>query len=506
MISGKVGIVLVLASACLTATAPISAQVRRQATAKEIAAVATPASVTILTLSESGDTLAQGSGFFVTASGVLITNWHVLRGAARAIVVRTSGPRYERVSFIGGDSVLDLAVLKVAGYGLPYLRMRESSPPVGEAVIVIGSPLGFTATVSTGIVSGLRTERGRDAVQISAPISPGSSGGAVLDASGRVFAVASWRARGGEVLNFAVPVRYAMSWVNGTLTERPLASVFNATEPSPRRQDAAARASASSPPAPRPPRTAGPAAPVLKPLPVPKRAPASSLPVSGTYLLDVEVHWDSLNLRARREGLLVLDERFDGFGLVVQSKLRFAPGDTTLLPLEISEVQSFRRMPDGRIVLDDWVTPMSGFPTADGFFLTGSGRDEDDDHYIQRMHATESSVELTKNLGVFEATWETTWYSDSGRTASPERMLWTGGVAVATTSDSIFVSLALGNSRGGSTGFEGRDVLKTDGSFAITTRNGSWLRGTVRAGLLIAEFRDRREKSYFTGSLHGTRK
>src|SRR5437870_4754176 len=95
-----------------------------------IARLATPATVTILTLSPSGDTLAQGSGFLVKPNGVIVTNWHVMVGASRAVALLSTGERFDRVSFIDGDSVADVALLKIPGYDLPVLATHSSIPEV----------------------------------------------------------------------------------------------------------------------------------------------------------------------------------------------------------------------------------------------------------------------------------------------------------------------------------------------------------------------------------------
>ena len=473
----------------------------QRASTKEIAAAATPAAVTILAIDATGDTISQGSGFFVSASGLLLTNWHVLRGATRAIVFRTVGPHYERVAFVGGDSLLDLAVLKVPGYGLPFLRTRQTSPSVGEGVTVIGSPLGFPATVSTGIVSALRSERGNEMVQISAPISPGSSGGPVLDASGLAFAVATSRARGGEQMNFAVPVRLATSWLAGSPSERSIASVFGAPATA-RGRDGAVDVS----PKPAAPRRTTLARSTWEPLPIPRRSAYASRAISGVFDVSIELYWDSLGARVRRQGLLVANEAQGGFGLMVVGRAQISPQDTGLAPFEVSMLRSLRRFDDGRVVFDDYSNPMSGYRTRDGFFLSGSGRDADGDHYVLRTHLTETSVELSKNYGLYEATWISRYRSDTASYPSAGTLAWSGGVAVVTLNDSIYVSVALRNTIGGTTVFEAHNVFSSDGEFDLVHRNGSRLKGSVHAGTLVAEFHDQRDHAFFTGTLRATRK
>ncbi len=197
-------------------------------TTAQVAEKATPATVTIVTLGAADDTIATGSGFIVRSDGVIVTNWHVLRGAAAAVVVRANGEAFRRVSFLDGDSTADIAIIKVPGYDLPVLTPRSTTPAVGERVIAIGSPLGLSRTVTEGIVSADRIVDGREYVQVSAAISPGSSGGAVLDSEGRVFAISTAFIEGGQQLNFAIPVRYALGLMRSNLSERTLSSVFGA--------------------------------------------------------------------------------------------------------------------------------------------------------------------------------------------------------------------------------------------------------------------------------------
>ncbi len=483
------------------------AQSKAAGSTAAIAAAATPATVTILAIAADGDTISQGSGFFVSASGVLVTNWHVLRGAARAIVVRTEGPKYERVAFIAGDSAIDLAVLKVPGYGLPFLPMRSTTPKVGESVTVIGSPLGFASTVTTGIVSALRTERGRDAVQISASVSPGSSGGAVLDATGKVFAVASWRVRGGEQMNFAIPLRYASGWISGPLAERSVASVFaGALISDARRQVVGAPAARTPDREPTPARGAPAAALFWGPMAIPRRVSDSpDAALQGVFTFDTEIFYDSLDYRARRSGILIMDEILDGIGWIVLTSWRATPRDTTNDALEIYQIRSVRRTSDGRIVLDAGGNAYTGYRTAKGYFLASSGRDRDGDHYLLRMVAAQETPKPSDNLGLYDATWVTTWIDTAG-TRATTRVAWAGSVAALTANDSIYISFALTNDKGGSAGTGGRGPIDKDGVFALESKDGSFVKGTLRAGLLVADYFDVRDGGGFIGKLRGTRR
>lgn len=213
-------------AAYLTLTVGAVAQNRPALTTVQVAKLANPSTVTIVTLGSASDTLAVGSGFVVDAQGIVVTNWHVLEGARKAVIELPGGERFEAVRFLAGDSLADLALLKFPGFDLPALTTRTSIPEPGEKVVVIGSPLGLSETVSEGIVSAVRVLDGRQLVQMSAPISPGSSGGPVLDDRGRVFAVATSYLRKGQQLNFAVPIRYALGLLTEQNTPQALELVF----------------------------------------------------------------------------------------------------------------------------------------------------------------------------------------------------------------------------------------------------------------------------------------
>lgn len=176
---------------------------------EELSARATAAVVMIQV--EVGDRSRQGSGFLVREDGLILTNHHVIRQATSARVQLSTGDLYDRVAVLATDERRDLAVLKISGFALPILPLGNSDRVrIGSDVVAIGSPMGLENTVSTGIVSGRRTEpEGFRLLQITAPASTGSSGGPVLDRAGRVVGIAASQFRNGQNLNFAVPINYA---------------------------------------------------------------------------------------------------------------------------------------------------------------------------------------------------------------------------------------------------------------------------------------------------------
>ena len=219
LVTGIVALLLLSASSGV-------AQQQPELNAEQIAREGRASTVTIFALGARGDTIGIGSGVSIRAGGVILTNWHVLQGASAAIVRIADGRSYRRVSFLDGDSTVDVALIQVDGADLRPARVTPDIPSVGSRVLVIGAPEGLTFTVSDGLVSAIRMYESNSLIQISAAISPGSSGGPVFDKYGRVFAIASLTLNKGQLLNFARPVRYAMALLPFATKPRAIASVF----------------------------------------------------------------------------------------------------------------------------------------------------------------------------------------------------------------------------------------------------------------------------------------
>jgi len=165
--------------------------------------------VILVTVDEGGRQLAQGSGFFVR-EGVVATNWHVLVGAAAASakLVGRAG-EYPIVGIVNADTGRDLVLVSVRGLIAPSLTLGNSvNVTVGDEVYAVGNPEGLEGTFSQGIVSGVRAYRSDTVFQFTAPISPGSSGGPVLNRQGEVIGVAFAAFTEGQNLNFVIPASY----------------------------------------------------------------------------------------------------------------------------------------------------------------------------------------------------------------------------------------------------------------------------------------------------------
>jgi tetratricopeptide (TPR) repeat protein len=166
-----------------------------------------PSTVVVFTYDNAGKPLGQGSGFIISKEGDVITNRHVIKGATRAEIKTIEGNKYIVNYVLAEDKEGDLIRLST---NIPIntirpLPLSNSIPAEGERIIVIGSPLGFEQTISDGIVSAIREMPGYGyIIQITAPISPGSSGSPVINMKGEVVGVATLRIIDGQNLNFAV--------------------------------------------------------------------------------------------------------------------------------------------------------------------------------------------------------------------------------------------------------------------------------------------------------------
>lgn len=158
-----------------------------------------------------------GSGFIVSADGYVLTNAHVVE-AADEITVRLTDKREFKAKLVGTDRRSDIALLKIAATNLPVVNIGDSSKlEVGEWVVAIGSPFGFTNSVSQGIVSAQgRSLPGENIVpfiQTDVPVNPGNSGGPLFNMNGEVVGINSQiysRSGGYMGLSFAIPINLAI--------------------------------------------------------------------------------------------------------------------------------------------------------------------------------------------------------------------------------------------------------------------------------------------------------
>lgn len=180
-----------------------------------------------------------GSGFFVSSSGMIVTNKHVVEdSSAQYTVIANDGKEYE-AKVMAIDPTRDIAIIKVEGSDFPVLELGDSnSLKIGQTVVAIGNSLGeFTNTVSKGIISGLKrdvtagsgfgqTEQLSNIIQTDAAINPGNSGGPLLDVNGKVVGINVAMAQGAENIGFAIPIDQAKKAIEQVTTKGKISSPF----------------------------------------------------------------------------------------------------------------------------------------------------------------------------------------------------------------------------------------------------------------------------------------
>jgi serine protease Do len=173
-------------------------------TPKQIAEAASPSVVRIETPN------GMGTGFVVWQDGRIVTNLHIIAGAGEARVILHDKRTFTEIEVLAADRAHDLAILRIPVKNLPTLRTGDSTVlKAGDRVVAIGNPMGLETTVTDGLISAVRQiDPKLTLLQISAPISPGSSGGPLFNERGEVIGVTTLFSAEGQNLNFAVPVEY----------------------------------------------------------------------------------------------------------------------------------------------------------------------------------------------------------------------------------------------------------------------------------------------------------
>ena len=165
--------------------------------------------VTVITYDVDNRVSAIGSGFFISTSGLLVTNHHVLNGAYNANIRTMDGSIYPVTGVVSENQLMDLIKVRVdiPPNKISSVSRSNQAPAVADRVFVVGSPMGLAQTVSEGIVSAIRDlPAGGNVLQLTAPISQGSSGGPVFDRNGKVIGVVTYQTTKGQNLNFAIAI------------------------------------------------------------------------------------------------------------------------------------------------------------------------------------------------------------------------------------------------------------------------------------------------------------
>ena len=177
---------------------------------KDIVEETEKATFIIYAYDEYGTPQGTGSGFFIDNKGTGITNYHVLDGAVKAILKTSDEKEYEINQVLASDrkwDIIKFSIKNIDNATFKYLDFADKELEKGDKVYNISSPMGLEASVSEGIVSSIRTDkRYGQIIQTTTSISSGSSGSALLNERGEVFAVATFKYEKGENLNFGVSI------------------------------------------------------------------------------------------------------------------------------------------------------------------------------------------------------------------------------------------------------------------------------------------------------------
>ena len=211
---------LLLTTALLATTTQMEArpQAASQFDSAQITKKISPGVVLIKGTASSGEIL--GTGFIISSDGKIATNLHVVESLKNGGVQLASGEKFDSFSVLAFDARKDIAVIKIPGFDLPTVALGNSNNvQVGEPVLAVGSPLGLQGTVTTGVVSSMRddpTGGGFKVLQTDASVNPGNSGGPLVNRQAEVIGIVTFKIRGGENLNFAIPINYLRGLVDSS--------------------------------------------------------------------------------------------------------------------------------------------------------------------------------------------------------------------------------------------------------------------------------------------------
>ncbi len=196
----------------------------------EIYDAATKFTCEVLVFNDSQIATSRGTGFFVTADGVVVTNYHVVKGAKK-VVVKLGNVNYSVTSVLGYDAGKDIAILQTSAENVEFATVNTSYS-VGDTVYTLGNPKGYENTFASGNISFAERivadkNNGVKYIQFTSPSSKGSSGGPLLDECGNVIGVVSMTHEDAQNINFAVPCNE----ISKTDVSNPLTLEVFAAEP-----------------------------------------------------------------------------------------------------------------------------------------------------------------------------------------------------------------------------------------------------------------------------------
>lgn len=197
--------------------------------AREIAKKCIASTVSLVMEDNFKQPLSLGSGFIID-NGKVITNLHVIEDAKYGYVTISGETKKHKIEgYLVADKINDLALLSVPTLVGTSIEINGNNPEIGEKIYAIGNPKGLSGTISEGIISGIRTFDNEELIQITAPISPGSSGGPVINNKGKLIGVSVGTLESGQNLNFAIPTKYVTTIIekdNSQITKLDIKSTI----------------------------------------------------------------------------------------------------------------------------------------------------------------------------------------------------------------------------------------------------------------------------------------
>ena len=175
-----------------------------------------------------------GSGFLAFEDGMAVTVWHAVRNAKRVSARFADQRVVEVIGMVDRDETRDLALIRLNTTNRPLSRLAAKAPRIGAKTYTVGAPRGFEFSIADGLVSQVQVVDGFEQYQVTCPISPGNSGGPILNREGEVLGVVAWSRKDGQNLNFATPAKWLLAldrsrpatpWERALREHKPLARV-----------------------------------------------------------------------------------------------------------------------------------------------------------------------------------------------------------------------------------------------------------------------------------------
>lgn len=172
--------------------------------------------VTVVSLDENDKILMTGTGFFAKHKNLIVTNYHVIKNTHHLKIITSDDKEHDIFDICVESASNDVAILRSIPERDP-LYLNKNTPNIGDKIASIGSPMGLSGSLSTGVIGAIRENEGHKYYQITSPISPGSSGGPVIDENGLVLGMTTFYIKGGQNLNFAIPSPRISTYLNASV-------------------------------------------------------------------------------------------------------------------------------------------------------------------------------------------------------------------------------------------------------------------------------------------------